>query len=81
MKILLRGYCQRCGQTLGAPGACEGLCADCRAGWAGQALAHFPSRAEAELLAPFDIESALRLRRLRRRVRARRGAGGRDRGL
>jgi hypothetical protein len=65
------GYCRGCGQALDRDGGPEALCPACRRGRAGQALARFPSRAEAAVLAALDLESVLRLRRLRRRLRAR----------
>lgn len=71
MVMALGGYCRGCGQALDRCGGWEALCPACRSGRAGQALARFPSRAETELLAALDLESVLRLRRLRRWLRAR----------
>jgi hypothetical protein len=71
MVLALCGYCRGCGQALDCNGGLEALCPACRRGRAGQALARFPNRAETELLAALDLESVLRLRRLRRRLRAR----------
>jgi hypothetical protein len=70
MEILLFGYCGGCGRTLGRRGDRNELCQNCRAGRLGQAMARVPSGAETALLTMFDGESARRLRRLRRRVRA-----------
>jgi hypothetical protein len=62
--------CRGCGQASPRPLGYDQLCISCRAGRLGQALAYFPTHAEAELLADFDAESVRRLRHLRRRVRS-----------
>ena len=68
--ILGTTYCRGCGQALPRPLGYDLLCISCRSGRLGQALAYFPTHAEAELLAEFDAESIRRLRHLRRRVRS-----------
>lgn len=67
---MLAGYCRGCGQVLGPITGVDRLCGHCRADRVGRPLAGFPTRAETDLLAAIDFESVLRLRRLRRRVRA-----------
>jgi hypothetical protein len=58
------GYCRCCGCQLLRVGFAEGFCANCRRRHFSALLTHFPTHHG------LDFESILRLRRLRRLVRA-----------